>query len=394
MSTTTVIDDNIRTETEEVTKTIICPLETSHRKNDRIQTCIDEWQEAASTASDYLPTIPEYRWGDVQATWISRLRQKTVPTDELTTYANTIDEAFDKVSEAFGSWKERGCPGNRPSFGHENYLRIPGKYIEVAENNRGHGLKFKLEPYTDPEWFHVAGGPYQDEHLSEVVDGDLDHGSAELHLDPDTGNLTAHVTVTREIEVYRANDVEHVVGVDLGENVLYATAVVGPVMDTPDVELESGREFRHHREELSRRKDRFQERGDLARVKQLRGERRRYTDQMTDVASRRIVDIALDHLPCAIILEDLTDYRETANDPIHDWPFAEIQEKITYKATEKGIPVETVDPRFTSQTCRKCGNTEEDNRTRDRVEFICQSCGYEVHGDVNAAIRIGQKWFE
>jgi IS605 OrfB family transposase len=105
-----------------------------------------------------------------------------------------------------------------------------------------------------------------------------------------------------------------------------------------------------------------------------------------------VVEFAVEHEPSVLVLEDLTHYRETADDPIHDWPFADLQEKICYKATAEGIPVETVDPKDTSITCRKCGQATPE--FRDGTEFSCRRCGYEVHADVNAAINIAKRYAE
>jgi IS605 OrfB family transposase len=153
--------------------------------------------------------------------------------------------------------------------------------------------------------------------------------------------------------------------------------------------MEPGREFRHYRERLQEKRDRLGEQGDLRGLRKTRDEQRRYTEQVLDTASREIVDLAVEHAPAKLRLEDLTHYRETAADPIHDWPFAELQGKIAYKAKAEGIPVETVNPRNTSVTCRKCGQTNREYRDGD--EFSCTRCGYEVHADVNAAINIAQE---
>lgn len=45
-----------------------------------------------------------------------------------------------------------------------------------------------------------------------------------------------------------------------------------------------------------------------------------------------------------------------------------------------------VEPRYTSQTCPRCGNVDKGNR--DGVLFRCTSCGYEANADLNASINI------
>ena len=74
-------------------------------------------------------------------------------------------------------------------------------------------------------------------------------------------------------------------------------------------------------------------------------------------ASRQIVDLAASHEPAAIHLEDLSNYQQTVEEPIHDWPYGMLQKQIVYKAQEAGIPVKIVDPAYTSITCRHCGQT-------------------------------------
>jgi IS605 OrfB family transposase len=231
-------------------------------------------------------------------------------------------------------------------------------------------------------------GEYQREYLEVITDGEGDNGSAEVHLS-DSGAAFLHLTVTQDVEVYEPDDVPRWVGVDIGENVLYAATVVAEddgEVTIEAVDMERGREFRHHRERLKQKRSRLQEQDDLRGVRAVRDEHRRYTKHVLDTASRRIVDLAIEHAPCAIAIEDLTHYRETADDPIHDFPYAELQQKISYKATDEGIPVTANDPAETSITCRKCGETNP--QMRDGSEFECWDCGYEVHADVNAAINI------
>ena len=128
--------------------------------------------------------------------------------------------------------------------------------------------------------------------------------------------------------------------------------------------------------------------GDPKGVRETQGDRERYTEQITHTATRRIVDLVAEHAPCKIRYEDLTDYRETAADPIHDWPHDMLTTQLAYKSTEAGLPVEDIDPEDTSTTCRQRGETNPAFRDGDRFE--CWACGYEVHADVNAAINIAQ----
>ncbi len=371
--------------TETVTRTVRLPLESSEQKNEHVREGIAEFREIVSYMADMIPSFPDYRW-QPQDTTMYRVATREFPKDERTVKAKVLLEAQKKAAEAFQSWRERGKPGNRPRFDDESMLRLSSQDFELQANDRGYGLKTSFIPYN-PIWFHVGGGEYQEEFLERIIEGEASAGSAELRFHGE--DLYCHLTVTWDVEVYQPADIPRWVGVDLGESTLYAAAVVNTDGDVEAVEMESGREFRHHRERLKQKRAELSAKGDLRGVRECRNEHERYTDHITHNATREIVNLAVEHAPCGIRLEDLTHYRETAADPIHDWPFAKLQEQIAYKATEAGIPISFVDPRNTSVTCRRCGQT--DPTYRDEADFHCRRCDYQVHADVNAAINLAQE---
>jgi IS605 OrfB family transposase len=186
--------------------------------------------------------------------------------------------------------------------------------------------------------------------------------------------------------------------VDLGESNVYSAVAVdadGEVVSTdngPQAHIESGAEFREWRERLSAKQDTLREQGDLRGVKETEGLRERYTNYMNHNYAAAIVEMAVENAPIEIVLEDLTGYREDASDPIHDWPHADLKEKIVYKATSAGIPVKTdIDASGTSVTCRHCNDAAPEKRI-DRDEFYCRRCDYgPLNADFVAAINIALK---
>ncbi|EMA31708.1 hypothetical protein C446_15298, partial [Halobiforma nitratireducens JCM 10879] len=178
-------------------------IETSDRKNKLVREVIDDWQTIADRIADYLPSFYRYQWSGRQAT-LTRLAERLEP-DDSSLYAHDRNAAAYKVQEAFGSWYDRGCPGDRPvgEFGSSNYLRKcscctkPSRHVEIVENDRGFGLRVKVKPRVDPVWFHIRCGEYQREYLDGLVSGDLSYGVAPLrgHLILLSG---VHSTVLRE----------------------------------------------------------------------------------------------------------------------------------------------------------------------------------------------------
>jgi putative transposase len=105
-----------------------------------------------------------------------------------------------------------------------------------------------------------------------------------------------------------------------------------------------------------------------------------------------------------IVFENLTNIRETSKigrgkqnknvetkRKLHSWTFAQLFAFTDYKAQERGIRVERIDPRYTSQTCSRCGHQARTNRHSQSI-FHCRSCGYQLNADLNAAYTIREKY--
>ena len=74
----------------------------------------------------------------------------------------------------------------------------------------------------------------------------------------------------------------------------------------------------------------------------------------------------------------------------HRWSFSQLGEFLAYKAERKGVLVIEVDPRYSSQTCSRCGHCCKANRKNQSL-FCCKKCGYTVNADFNAATNLRQR---
>lgn len=367
-------------EEKSVTKTVVCGLQTSNRKNEKLRSVVDDWQKVASHLADVAVGYKQYQLEGRS----SALYRASKDVEDVNIHSKGKLAAAGKVSDAFVSWMKQPQNNQKPQseFGDGDYCRFTNQEIELVKNDGSYAVKISMIPYK-PEWFNLNYGQHQAEVLEECLEGESKLGAFEIHYN--NGNPQIHIAVTRYIDVLEPDEVETYVGIDLGENVLYA---LGTGSDERKAHLKDGAEFRHHREKLSQRKDQEQAKGNLKKVKEISGERLKYTDWVTHTASRSIVDEAKEYDKPCIVLEDLTGYRESKGEyAIHDWPYAEIQQKIMYKATEEGIPVMEVDPAYTSQTCNRC----KTRGNRNGSEFYCSECDYEVHADVNAAFNIADR---
>lgn len=59
---------------------------------------------------------------------------------------------------------------------------------------------------------------------------------------------------------------------------------------------------------------------------------------------------------------------------------------IEQKCEANCVCLHQVEPKYTSQTCPRCGNV--DKRNREGILFRCTSCGYDANADLNASINI------
>ena len=50
-----------------------------------------------------------------------------------------------------------------------------------------------------------------------------------------------------------------------------------------------------------------------------------------------------------------------------------------------------VDPKYTSQTCPKCGHIEKSNRNKKHHIFCCKNCGYQSNDDRIGAMNLWNK---
>jgi len=62
-------------------------------------------------------------------------------------------------------------------------------------------------------------------------------------------------------------------------------------------------------------------------------------------------------------------------------------EMLEYKLKRNGGELIKVNPKFTSQTCPKCGYISKENRL-SQSKFVCQKCSYTNNADVVGALNI------
>ncbi|SDQ95688.1 RNA-guided endonuclease InsQ/TnpB family protein [Natronobacterium texcoconense] len=267
-------------------------------------------------------------------------------------------------------------------------------------------------------WIPAHANPEHREWLEALYADDAEIGESRLFERDGTWYL--HVTVTRNVEDQsEASANERTppdssesgepclagldrtpIGVDIGEaslvTVCHRDENGSPVR--PQLWADDGKTVRRLRKTYFTATKRLQKRGS-ERIADSFGDA--LWDQIGDVFHRvthEVVEYAESVENPVLVLEDLTyireniDYGEYMNRRLHGWGFAKLHAQIRYKAAERGIPVETVDPRNTSKACHACG--EHGSRPR-QATFKClnDDCWVgEYQADVNGAINIADRY--
>ena len=293
---------------------------------------------------------------------------------------------------------------------------LHNKNYNISQGNKGFEIKCSLFnlPYQKANdikrvTFRIDSlDNSQKSILNKINLGIYKQGSAQIQEDR-KGKWYLTISFSFEPTV-RQLDIDKIVGVDLG---LVNTAVMQVYDSGIDKWDESrwketvinGKEIMHFRQRLDARKRQIQigskivgggriGHGYKARMKPLTdiGDKvDRFKDTYNHKVSKYILDFAIKHNAGTIQMEDLSGFSDQQSDKfLKNWPYHDLQAKVSYKCEEAGIKFILIDPRYTSKRCSKCGCIDDANRDgwKSQSKFECVRCGYKENADINAARNI------
>ncbi len=149
--------------------------------------------------------------------------------------------------------------------------------------------------------------------------------------------------------------------------------------------------FAHRRRNLQRKQTQSAKR----KLKSLAGKQSRFQKNENHIISKKLVEKAKCTMR-AISIEDLKEIRsrikvkKSQRNRLNNWAFADLRNKIEYKAKLNGVKVIAVNPKNTSVTCSQCHFVSKSNR-KSQSEFVCQQCGFADNADSNASRNIRER---
>jgi len=125
------------------------------------------------------------------------------------------------------------------------------------------------------------------------------------------------------------------------------------------------------------------------KLARIAGRERRFVSDINHRLSKAIAESDYK----VFVLEDLhkmTDKKKgrTFNRKLGNWSFRQFAEFLKYKAEGLGKGILSVNPKYTSQMCSRCGHREKSNRKNSN--FKCRRCLFELNADLNAARNIAK----
>jgi len=362
----------------EVRRTVPVKLDVTDEQADLLHETIDEFLWAANYVVDAA-------WdGERAETRKSVLHEETYDEvrEQTRLHSNHVQSARDRAVDALDSVVSKWSKGEYASL-----PRFTTPFCEYNQRNAtfhdDHASLSTVDGRVTAEY--VLPDENRDTPHSKYLRSDeFEQTGATLHYR--RGDFYLHVRTKADVDGPEPAENGTVLGVDLGvENIAVTSTGV----------FWSADELNHWRQEYVERHKSLQECGSRWAHENVQAVGRKETgrfEQYLHRVANELLEEAVESGCTVIAFEDLTDIRErmpTAR-KFHEWAFRRLYEYVSYKAEERGIRVEQVNPKNTSRRCSSCGFTHGDNRPSQDT-FRCQSCGYENHADYNAAKNIGYR---
>lgn len=338
--------------------------------------------------------------------------------------ANTMNISTLRQQLVDGNWNTNAkdilsCKANIPNYKITTPYYIHNKNYKLRNNGgwfvdlaffsitgqakygfkKGHKFEFKIDKLDNSKKTI----------LTRIINGEYKQGSAQISL-TDKGKIKLAISFSFDRKDTPPLNKDKILGVDLGITNIATMSIFDVSKEDWDYlryndRILSGKEVIAYRQKcynLRRQlsistkvagKGRIGH-GRKCRMKPLeriRNKEHNFADLYNHKVSKYIVELAEKNECATIQMEDLSKATKDINEMfLKSWSYYDLQQKIIYKAKEKGINVIKVNPKYTSKRCSKCGCIHEDNRDckNNQAKFECKICGYKENADINASKNI------
>lgn len=236
---------------------------------------------------------------------------------------------------------------------------------------------------------------FEKQGMTHFFDGTWKFGTAKLVYKYKKWFL--HIPMTKDFDTLEFTNVNNIVGIDLGINFLATT------YDSQNkTTFYNGRAIKHKRGQYKALRKQLQMRQTPSARKRLKQVGSRENRYVTDV-NHQVTKALVEKFPkgTLFVLEELCGVRSATEKVCVrnryvsvSWAFYQFRQMLEYKAQLNGQRVIVVSPKYTSQTCPKCGHIEKANRNKQTHMFECRTCYYRSNDDRVGAMNLYRKGIE
>ena len=237
--------------------------------------------------------------------------------------------------------------------------------------------------------------PFETKGMEKYFDGTYKFGTAKLVYK--FNKYFLHIPMTKDFIQTTPFQISKIVGIDLGINFL-ATVYDSYGKTT----FFSGKAIKFKRGHYKILRKELQELGTKSakrKIKSIGSRENRYVADVNHSITKALVEHYGENT--LFVLEDLTNVRQSTERVCINnryttvsWAFYQFRQMLEYKAKLNKSIVIAVDPKYTSQTCPKCGHIEKSNRDKKNHIFCCKNCGYQSNDDRIGAMNLWRKGLE
>lgn len=343
----------------EVTKTVVCKLRTAEGEAEKIRETAKAFRDACNYISEIAFTQKCFN-----PVALHHITYRTV-RERYKLLANLAVRARDRVAKSYKQNRHR--QHNFRQFSMDLDRRLFTLFRNGDFKVSISTLSGRVKPVLDI-------GEYQRELLNNPI--------RDAKISFRNGDIYIHIAVSCDVPEPVGNNP---VGVDIGEkNILVASNGF----------KRKGGEIKEKRRRYRKQRQTLQAKGTSSakrKLKQLSGKEERWVNTVLHQVSREFVDSLKGG--DKVVLEDLTGIRNGGKrrkknrTDFHSWAFHKLAMMICYKCTELGIPIEHVNPAYTSQRCPRCETINRRNR-KTQALFRCINCGFQHNADYIASVNL------
>ena len=357
----------------ELTKTAKLQIYVSEENKLLLLDSMRAYSDACNYISKYIYTTHDLSQVSVQKHTYNAVRVNyNLPSQMACNAVRTVIGSY-KTNKTNGfEWAE--CKYNTPQMTlswNRDYSFTQEKFSvgTLAGRIKVDYAKIGMEQYFDKSTYHFGTAKVVYKHGKFFLHIPVNYTSDELE-DTNICNVVGHDRGIRFITVSYGSD---------GKTTFY-----------------SGNEVKQRRGHYKALRKQLQQVGTPSsrrRLKAIGQRENRYVQDVNHCISKALVE----NNPKGTlhILEDLGGIRSaTEKVKVKDryvmvsWSYYDLEQKLIYKARDYGQKVIKVNPRYTSQTCPKCGHIEKANRNKEKHLFCCKNCGYTSNDDRIGAMNL------